>query len=988
MKRACNMAILAISAAVLSAQAQVVISQIYGGGGNSGAIFRNDFIELFNTGGAQVDLTGWSVQYASSTGTSWQTTPLGGSLLPGQYYLIQEFAGTGGTQDLPTPDATGTIAMSATAAKVALVSSAEALSASCPTGGTVVDLVGFGGANCSLVATAPTLTNTTANSRAAAGCSNAGDNSADFAAGQPGPRNTRTPVHLCSGGPEITISPVTLASANVNVPYTASLTAAGGTAPYSFSITAGTLPDKFVLNTDGTLEGTASAAGTATFSITVVDGQGLTATGTYTLTVEAVATCRETASIAQVQGPGDFSPLNGATVTIQGVVTGTDGSGFFLQMPSGDGDAATSDGIYVYTSASRLPASAKPGSKVCVTGPVNEFTSSTAPGASTNTEINSPSSVVLLSTGNPVPSPVLLTYIDPHGAFDQLERYEGMRVQINALAVVAPTLGSVNETSATSTSTGFFFGVLPGTERPFREPGVELPDQLPSGSPCCVTRWDTNPEVVGVDGGQLAAKLNVATGATVSNLVGPLEFENSVYSVVVEPTSGSVASGGMTAQAVPAADPGQLTIAAFNLEHFYGPDGADPGTTHATPTSTAFGNRLNKASLAIRNYLRTPDILAVEELQNLATIQGLANKVNSDAVAAGQPNPGYQPYLSLGNDISGINSGFLIKTPKVLVTSVVRYGKETTYTTPTGSQAVLNDRPPLVLNATVQREGSDTALPVIVIVNHLRSLLSLDDPGSGSTVRAKRQAQAEYLGNLIQGFQTANPAANIVSVGDYNAYQFSDGYADTIGVIKGTPALPQQVVLAGPRLVSPNLTDLIDTDLIPSTERYSYTFSGSAQAIDHVIVNSNMLSRATKFSYARIDADFPDSLRNDPTRPERVSDHDPVEAIFSLPLVVSTKVSVQTVGLAYNDNTHRYTGTLVLSNTSTVALRGPIYVGITNLPAAAVLTNKSGTQKGVSFVVAADSGLAPGQSITVPVEFTNPLKLPLNFSTVIYAGSL
>lgn len=546
----------------------------------------------------------------------------------------------------------------------------------------------------------------------------------------------------------------------------------------------------------------------------------------------------------------------------------------------------------------------------------------------------------------------------------------------------------MNETNATSSSSGFFFAVLPGTDRPFREPGVELPDQLPGGSPCCVTRWDTNPEVIGVDGGQLATKLDVATGATVTNIIGPIEFENSVYSVVVEPTSGAAGAGGMSATPVSTTDPAQLTVAAFNMEHFYGPDAADPGTSHATPTATAFANRLNKASIAIRTFLRTPDILAVEELQNLPTIQALATKVNSDAVAAGQPNPNYQAYLSLGNDISGINSGFLVKTPKVSVDSVVQYGKDTTYRTPSGTQAVLNDRPPLVLNANVLRAGSDAALPVIVIVNHLRSLLSLDDPSSGPTVRAKREAQAEYLANLIQGFQTANPSANIVSVGDYNAYQFSDGYVDTVGVIKGNPALPDQVVLAGQRLVSPALTDLIDTDLVPAPQRYSYTFSGSAQAIDHIIVNSNMLSRATSLSYARIDADFPDSLRNDPTRPERVSDHDPAEASFSLPLVVSSKIAVQQSGFVYNDSTHRYTGSLVLTNTSNVTLSGPIYLSLTNLPTAVTLTNKSGTQKGVSFVAAAPSGLAPGQSVTVPVEFTNALKLPLSFSTVIYAGSL
>jgi hypothetical protein len=275
-----------------------------------------------------------------------------------------------------------------------------------------------------------------------------------------------------------------------------------------------------------------------------------------------------------------------------------------------------------------------------------------------------------------------------------------------------------------------------------------------------------------------------------------------------------------------------------------------------------------------------------------------------------------------------------------------------------------------------------------VIVNHLRSLLGLDDPSSGPTVRAKREAQAEYLANLIQGFQTANPSANIVSVGDYNAYQFSDGYVDTVGVIKGTPALPAQVVLAGPRLVSPSLTDLVDTDLIPASQRYSYTFSGSAQAIDHILVNSNMLSRATSFAYARLDADFPDSLRSDPNRPERVSDHDPAEASFSLPLVVSSKVNVQNSGFDYNESTRRYTGSVVVTNTSDVSLPGPIYLAFKDLPSAVLLANKTGTQKGVSFITAAISGLAPGESATVHVEFTNPLKLLLSFGTVVYAGSL
>ncbi|MCX7043401.1 MAG: lamin tail domain-containing protein, partial [Gammaproteobacteria bacterium] len=113
----------------LPLQAQVLISQVYGGGGNSGAQYKNDFIELFNAGSSAVDLTGWSVQYASSAGTTWAVTPVSGTLQPGQYLLVQQAAGANTlATPLPTPDNTGTIAMSGTAGKVALHNAITALS--------------------------------------------------------------------------------------------------------------------------------------------------------------------------------------------------------------------------------------------------------------------------------------------------------------------------------------------------------------------------------------------------------------------------------------------------------------------------------------------------------------------------------------------------------------------------------------------------------------------------------------------------------------------------------------------------------------------------------------------------------------------------------------------------------------------------------------------------------------------------------------------
>lgn len=180
---------------VAAVSPDIVLSQVFGGGGNSGALYKNDFIELFNRGAAAVNLSGWSVQYASATGTSWATTELSGSIAPGHYYLVQEAVGTGGTQDLPTPDATGTLAMSGANGKVALVNTTTPLSGACPTG--TVDLVGYGTANCFEGSATAALTSTTAAIRALGGCQDSDNAAVDFSVAAPNPRNSATPANVC-----------------------------------------------------------------------------------------------------------------------------------------------------------------------------------------------------------------------------------------------------------------------------------------------------------------------------------------------------------------------------------------------------------------------------------------------------------------------------------------------------------------------------------------------------------------------------------------------------------------------------------------------------------------------------------------------------------------------------------------------------------------------------------------------------------------------
>lgn len=198
---------------VVPAAPKMVISQIYGAGGNSGALVQNDYVELFNAGTATATLSGWSIQYASATGTgnfgsgATQLVALNGSVAPGQYYLVKLAGGTTGAP-LPASDATGTINMSAGAGKVALVDQATSLgcngsSTPCSSAqlARIVDLVGYGNANFyEGSGTAPTLSSTLAGFRAGNGCTDTDNNSADFTTGTPAPRNSSTVVPPCSGG--------------------------------------------------------------------------------------------------------------------------------------------------------------------------------------------------------------------------------------------------------------------------------------------------------------------------------------------------------------------------------------------------------------------------------------------------------------------------------------------------------------------------------------------------------------------------------------------------------------------------------------------------------------------------------------------------------------------------------------------------------------------------------------------------------------------
>ncbi|HEX4133857.1 MAG TPA: hypothetical protein VHY84_04475 [Bryobacteraceae bacterium] len=565
------------------------------------------------------------------------------------------------------------------------------------------------------------------------------------------------------------------------------------------------------------------------------------------------------------------------------------------------------------------------------------------------------------------------------------------------MTVTGPTEGTVDEVHATATSNGVFYGVISGTPKPFREPGIALTDTLPPGTPADVPRWDTNPEVIEIYGpGQLGATfLNATAGATVTGLSGVMSYFPSMYEILPDSNTGTV-SGNVTYTAVPLPSGNEFTIASTNLEHFYNttqdPNGP-PGASSTNVDPTAFAGRVSKLSLGIRYVLNLPDVIGVEEMLNLSTLQTVAAQINSDAQAETGVNPGYTAYLVEGNDISNINVGFLVKNT-VTVVDVTQYGKDDTITNPTtGSVSPLNDRPPLVLRAQIARPGSNNSTAFTVIANHLRSLDDIDDPTSGPFVRLKRKLQAEYLANLIQARQAADPDEKIVAIGDFNAYQFNDGYVDSVGTVLGTPAPANQVVLSSNQLVNPILTALVNRE--DASQRYSYSFSGTVEELDQFVLNDPAMSILSRFEPARVNADFPESYRGDFTRPERVSDHDWVVGYFTLPAApapsyvnVTPSVSITATGLSYNRVTKQYTGTLTIGNTGNAALTAPLQLVIGNLTAGDVLADATGTGAAGPYIAAlANGSLAPGASVQVTLRITGPQSASPAFTPLVYSGT-
>src|SRR5438034_4514986 len=216
-------------------------------------------------------------------------------------------------------------------------------------------------------------------------------------------------------------------------------------------------------------------------------------------------------SIAEIQGDKNISPHVGEDVSVSGVVTARTRTGFFLQTPDdkADGNPATSEGIFIFTK-NQPPEEILVGNAVSVTGKVDEYRPRNTAASLTTNEISKrlgEDSLKVISKTNPLPQAIILTSADfAANSVDELERFEGMRVSVDEMSVVAPTGGRVDIKSATADSDGVFYAVVKGLPRPFREPGLDIREFLASAERekwkkdlANLQLFDSNPEVIRVE---------------------------------------------------------------------------------------------------------------------------------------------------------------------------------------------------------------------------------------------------------------------------------------------------------------------------------------------------------------------------------------------------------------------------------------------------------------------------------------------------------
>ena len=877
----------------INASSQVKINEVYGGGGNSGSIWTNDFIELYNPTGSSISLAGWSVQYASSAGTTWTVTSLTGSIPANGYYLIQQAMGAGGTTPLPTPNAIGTTAMSATTGKVILCNTITAQSgANPPTGGVIIDKVGFGTANGFEGAVAPAPSNTNSIQRTSPGF-DTDNNSTDFVVlNPPTPTNAAasTTISIVAGAGAsepstngsfiINFSPATSA-ASTTFDYALTGTATFNT-DYSVTLSGSATPSPLVA-VNGTITVPASVS-SITVTITPIDDFTNEGNETiifslsnpslpYTLgtsTANITLADDETAAtpLHTIQGSGSAATAGSFTAEaiVTGIYTTLSPAGFYMQEEDADADADpnTSEGIFV-VSATAVAV----GDRVRVAGTVQENAST----PSFNQAVFATATVTILSSGNAMPATVDITL--PVAATTDYEKYEGMLVRFPGTLTVTDNdnLGSFGELKLSS-------GGLVYQPTQIIDPNDNPPGGTTSTGASNVAainaliasnilrtillddgRGGTMPSLpyVNVDN-------TVRVGSTIDNITGILGYAFSQYRI--QPIAAAVPSFTHAARpAVPGYGAGaNLKIASFNVLNYFNGNGAGGGfpTTRGAHSLAEFNRQRDKIINALSQI--NADVVGLIEIENdgidaTSAVQDLVNGLNG-VLGAGT-------YVFVNDGVgTQTNNTDAIRCAIIYKPAIVA---------PVGAAMLSNNsvfnRPPL--SQTFNLISTNKIFNFVV--NHFKSKggtgtgLDADQNDGQSAFNNTRKLQADALLSFFNtpttGVIAVSGTNRIITVGDYNAYYEED---------------PMDILRAGGYTVTS-----------PATS-FSYLFAGQVGSLDHAVLSSSLLGTLTgvsKWNSNGIEPsylDYNDGVNDGggdvvnpwagtyTVSPWRASDHDPI----------------------------------------------------------------------------------------------------------------
>lgn len=554
--------------------------------------------------------------------------------------------------------------------------------------------------------------------------------------------------------------------------------------------------------------------------------------------------------IYQIQGAGLVTPFNGITVnTTANIVTALDTNGFYMQTPDARDDnvLATSNGMFVFTGGAPNVAV---GDLIDVTGDVVEFFDSTQM-ASSASQV-----VTVISNGNPLPTALILNDFFPStdpAVFDcgdealARECLEGMYFEMPQGFVSAA-------------SVGFFGGdrddvfVKAGSSRAVREPGIDFPGI--QGLP----EFDGNPELIEMSIEALGLPFQALSAGTEFSAKGVIAFGFGDYEL--QPSEVTIINENVIPSSVRDQVGDEVTVASANLFRLFN-DVDDPGSADddqiADPTE--YAARLTKLAQYFIEDMKQPTIIALQEIENISVLQDLATAINN----AGGPN--YISTMVEGNDVGGINVAYMYQAGSLSNVVVTQLGKNEI--NPFDS-SLLHDRPPLRLEADVLL--SEGTQPLNLLVVHMRSRSSIDSSSDGDRVRNKRLNQANSVALMVEGILNEDPDKPLYVLGDYNAFQFTDGYVDVVGQITGTAVAADNLLWSEPLFANAPLTQSVQT--LAEEDQYSFIFRGSAQVLDNAIMNDVGLMDLVDMQFVRGQVDANVNFEDDDTTSLRSTDHD------------------------------------------------------------------------------------------------------------------